>query len=236
MPTKKMDAKRAAKLRRLEIEAAKERARSAERRRSWLLAGGALGIGALLIVIVEIPRWTAATPIADRGLTHLGVSAAKAGCDAVTNPAVTPKGDVAATTAGKATVVKYSTTPPTSGTSFTTAADNTVHFYSAGSGPAPETLVRNLQDGYTVLWYTPSLDKKQVDQLTYVGDKGAAVAQSDKFIVAPWDVKRGAFPAGKNVALAAWGSVQFCAGVNGSTVQTFINNHPPTKAPTPTGS
>ena len=60
--------------------------------------------------------------------------------------------------------------------------------------------------------------------------------QSDKFIVAPWDTKRGAFPAGKNVALASWGSVQYCAGVNGNTVQTFINDHPPSKAPTPTGS
>jgi hypothetical protein len=236
MPTKKMDAKRAAKQRRLEIEAAKERARSAERRRSWLLAGAALSIGALLIVIVEVPKWTAATPVADRSLKHLGVSVAKAACAPVTNPTVQAKGDAPATTAGKATVVKYSTTPPTSGKSFATAADNTVHFYSAGSGPAPETLVRNLQDGYTVLWYTPSLDKKQIDQLTYVGDKGAAVAQSDKFIVAPWDTKRGAFPAGKSVALTAWGSVQYCAGVNGSTVQTFIDNHPPTKAPTPTGS
>jgi len=236
MPTKKMDAKRAAKQRRLEIEAAKRQARAAERRRSWLIAGSALGLGALLVILVELPRWTAPTPIANRSLTHLGVSAAKADCGAVTNPAVQPKGDVPATTAGKATVVKYSTTPPTSGKSFATAADNTVHFYSVGSGPAPETLVRNLQDGYTVLWYTPSLDKKQVDQLTYVGDKGATVAQSDKFIVAPWDTKRGAFPAGKNVALASWGSVQYCAGVNGKTVETFINNHPPTKAPTPTGS
>ena len=236
MPTKKMDAKRAAKARRLEIEAAKRQARAAERRRSWLLAGSALGVGALLIVIVEVPRWTAPTPVANRSLTHLGVSAAKAACSAVTSPTVEAKGDVPATTSGKATVVKYKNTPPTSGKSFTTPADNTVHFYSVGSGPAPETLVRNLQDGYTVLWYTPSLDQKQVDQLTYVGDKGSAVAQSDKFIVAPWDTKRGAFPAGKSVALAAWGSVQFCAGVNGTTVQSFISSHPPSKAPTPTGS
>src|SRR5438132_2677594 len=111
MPTKKMDAKRAAKQRRLEIEAAKARARSAERRRSWLIAGAALTIGALLVVIVEVPKWTAATPIADRSLTHLGVSAAKAACSAVTSPPAQVKGDVPATTAGKATVVKYSTTP-----------------------------------------------------------------------------------------------------------------------------
>ena len=161
---------------------------------------------------------------------------AKASCSAVQSPTLEAKGDVAATTAGKATVVAYKNTPPTSGKSFTTPADNTVHFYSTGSGPAPETLVRNLQDGYTVLWYTPGLAKSQVDELTYIGDKGSAVAQSDKFIIAPWDTKRGAFPAGKNVALASWGSVQFCSGVSGKTVQDYITAHPPTKAPTPTGS
>src|SRR3954452_13389396 len=133
MSTKKMDAKRAAKQRRLEIEAAKERARSAERRRSWLLAGAALSIGALLIVIVELPKWTAATPVSDRSLKHLGVSVAKAACGPVTTQAVPPKGDPRATTAGRANGVKSPTPPPPSGKSFATPADNSVHFYSAGS-------------------------------------------------------------------------------------------------------
>jgi cytochrome c-type biogenesis protein CcmH/NrfG len=74
MPTKKMDAKRAAKARRLEIEAAKRAARAAERRRSWLWAGSALLVGVLLVLAVEIPRWTAPTPIAQRSLSALGVS------------------------------------------------------------------------------------------------------------------------------------------------------------------
>jgi Protein of unknown function (DUF3105) len=236
MPTKKMDAKRAAKQRRLEIETAKRRARAAERRRSWLLAGAALGVGVILVAAVEVPRMLAPTPIAKRSLSGLGVSASKAACDAVKTPPLEAKGDAAATTNGKATVVKYTSTPPTSGKSFTTAADNTVHYYGAGEGPAPETLVRNLQNGYTIVWYLPTLNAKQVAQLTYVGDAGAKVALSDKFIVTPWDTKRGAFPAGKNVAIAAWDSVQFCGGISGKTIQTFINNHPPSKAPTPTGT
>jgi hypothetical protein len=236
MPTKKMDAKRAAKQRRLEIEASKRRARAAEKRKSWLLAGAAVSVGIILVAAVEVPRMLKPTPVADRSLSGLGVSVSKAACTTVQTPTVQPKGDVAATTGGKATVVKYPTSPPTSGKSFTTAADNTTHYYAAGEGPAPETLVRNLQNGYTIVWYLPTVPAKQAAQLTYVGDAGAKVALSDKFIVTPWDTKRGAFPAGKTVAITAWGSVQYCGTISGKAIQTFINNHPPSKAPTPSGT
>lgn len=237
MPTKKMDAKRAAKARRLELEAAKRRAHAAERRKSRLVWFSALLIGVLLVLAVEIPRWTAPTPIAERSLSGLGVSAAKAGCSADTARTVQAKGDVAATDkAGKATTIKYTEVPPTSGKSYPTGAAAGTHYYAVGEGPTPESLVRNLQDGYTVVWYTASLPKNQAAQLSYVGDAGAKIALSEKFIVTPWDIKLGKFPEGKNVAIAAWGSVQFCNGINGKTIQKFINNHPPTKAPTPTGA
>ena len=234
MPTKKMDAKRAAKARRLEIEAAKRAAHAAERRRSWIWAGSAVLVGILLVVAVELPRWTAPTPIEKRSLSALGVSASKAACSAPVTRAIQPKGDVAATDkAGKATVIKYTEVPPTSGKSYATGAAAGTHYYAAGEGPTPEELVRNLQDGYTILWYTASLPKNQAAQLTYIGDAGAAKALSDKFIVTPWDTSLGKFPAGKSVALAAWGDVQFCGGVNGKTIQTFIQSHSPGKAPTP---
>jgi hypothetical protein len=237
MPTKKMDAKRAAKARRLELEAAKRRAHAAERRKSRLVWASALLIGVLLVLAVEIPRWTAPTPIAQRSLSGLGVSASKAACSADTARTVQAKGDVAATDkAGKATTIKYTEVPPTSGKSYATGAAAGTAYYATGEGPTPEALVRNLQDGYTVVWYTASLPKNQAAQLNYVGDAGAKIALSAKFIVTPWDIKLGKFPAGKNIAIAAWGSVQFCNGINGKTIQTFINNHPPSKAPSPTGA
>jgi hypothetical protein len=237
MPTKKMDAKRVAKARRLEIEAAKRAARVRDKRRSWLIAGSALLVGVLLVVGVELPRWLAPTPIQDRSLSQLGVSTKAAACDTVKTQKVSPKGDVAATDKnGKAVTVKYTTTPPTSGKSYTTAAPNTTHYYAGGEGPAPETLVRNLQNGYTIVWYLPTLPAKQLSQLSYIGDAGAKVAQSDKFIVTPWDTKRGKFPAGKDIAIASWGSVQYCGGASGKVIQSYIQAHPPTKAPTPTGT
>jgi hypothetical protein len=237
MPTKKMDAKRAAKARRLEIEAAKRAAHARDRQRSWLVAGSALVVGVLLVLAVEIPRWTAATPLAQRSLSQLGVSVAKAACSADTAQKIQPKGDVVATDKnGKATTIKYTGVPPTSGKSYATGAAAGTHYYAAGEGPTPEALVRNLQNGYTVVWYTASLPKNQLAQLSYIGDAGAKVALSEKFIVTPWDIKLGKFPAGKHIAIAGWGSVQFCGGVNGKTIQTFVNNHPPSKAPTPTGT
>lgn len=237
MPTKKMDAKRAAKARRREQETAKRVAQAREKRKSWLIAGAALGIGLLLVVAVMLPKWTAPTPIAERSLSHLGVSAKLAACDAVTNPPVQAKGDVVATDkAGKATVIKYGAAPPTSGKSFKTGAPNTTHYYAVGESPPLEELVRNLQNGYTIVWYDASLPKNQAAQLSYVGDAGAKKAVSEKFIVTPWDTKNGKFPAGKNLAIASWGAVQYCAGVNGKTLQSFLDTHPPSKAPTPSGA
>ena len=78
MPTKKMDAKRAAKARRREREAAKQEARAREKRKSWMLAGAALAVGIAAHRGSGAPGWTAPTPIAERSLSHLGVSA-KAG-------------------------------------------------------------------------------------------------------------------------------------------------------------
>lgn len=237
MPTKKMDAKRAAKARRRELEQAKRAAQAREKRKSWLIAGAALAVGLLLVVAVLLPKWLAPTPVAERSLAQLGVSAKAAACAAVANPPLKPKGDVAATDkAGKATVIKYGAAPPTSGKSFTTAAPNTTHYYAVGESPPLEELVRNLQNGYTIVWYNPSLPKNQAAQLSYVGDAGAKKAVSEKFIVAPWDNKNGKFPAGKNVAIASWGAVQYCGGVNGKIVQSFLDTHPPSKAPTPSGA
>jgi hypothetical protein len=237
MPTKKMDAKRAAKARRLELEAAKRAAHRADRRRSWLVAGGSLAVGIILVLAVVIPQWLKPTPIEKRTLQQLGVSAGKAACSAVQTPKVQAKGDVKSPDAkGKPVTIKYSTVPPTSGKSYTTGAAAGTHYYAVGEGPTPETLVRNLQNGYTILWYTPSLPKNQAAQLTYVADQGALVASSSKFIVTPWDTKLGTFPAGKNVAIASWGAVQYCGGINGKTIATYLTDHPSSKAPTPSGS
>lgn len=237
MPTKKMDAKRAAKARRLELEAAKRAAHRAERRRSWMVAGGSLVVGLALVLAVLVPQWLKPTPIEKRSLKQLGVSASKAACGAVQNPKVEAKGDVKSPDSkGKPVTIKYSTVPPTSGKSYTTGAAAGTHYYAVGEGPTPETLVRNLQNGYTVLWYTPSLPENQAAQLTYVADQGASVASSNKFIVTPWDNKLGKFPDGKNVAIASWGSVQYCAGINGKTIETYLTDHPSSKAPTPSGS
>jgi hypothetical protein len=237
MPTKKMDAKRAAKARRLELEAAKRAAHRADKRRSWLIAGGAVLVGVALLLAVLVPEWLKPTPIENRTLKQLGVSVSKAACSPVANPKVAAKGDVKSPDSkGNPVTIKYATVPPTSGKSYTTGADAGTHYYAVGEGPTPETLVRNLQNGYTIVWYTPSLPKNQAAQLTYIADQGALVASSNKFIVTPWDTKLGKFPAGKNVAIVSWGAVQYCAGVNGKTISTYLTAHPSSKAPTPSGA
>src|SRR3954447_1510078 len=103
-----MDAKRAAKARRLELEAAKRAAHRAERRRSWLVAAGALATGLVLVLAVLIPQWLKPTPIEKRTLQHPGVSAGRPAGSPVKNPKVEPKGEVKSPDSkGKAVTIKY---------------------------------------------------------------------------------------------------------------------------------
>ena len=44
-------------------------------------------------------------------------------------------------------------TPPDSGSHYANPAPFTKHFYAEADRPAVETLVHNLEHGYTVVWY-----------------------------------------------------------------------------------
>jgi hypothetical protein len=121
--------------------------------------------------------------------------------------------------------------------------------YTTADVPAVETLVHNLEHGYTILWYDPSVEKAQAASFQALATKVNAMKESaNKFLVVPWDTTRGAFPAGKKYALSHWsadvdpstgqvskqmGHRQLCAGLSTQVVETFVKQHPWSSAPEP---
>jgi hypothetical protein len=182
-------------------------------------------------------------------ISDIGVSAAAAGCAAVQENAATGNQEHVA----EGTKVTYAQTPPDSGKHYPSPAQFSKRFYTVQDRPAVETLVHNLEHGYTVLWYRDTMPQKQIDQLSSIAKtfKSEAYDPTQKFIAAPWSETDGAgFPDGKNVVLARWyadpanpadtatqkGIRQSCAAVSGAAVKDFMAKYPSTSAPEPDGA
>ena len=180
-------------------------------------------------------------------IEDLGASIGAAGCDPVTEHEATGNQDHVA----EGSKVDYSQTPPDSGKHYPSPAPFTKRFYTMADRPPVETLVHNLEHGYTVLWYLPSEEAARSSQLQELASLGNKLAPSQaKFIVAPWNEAYGAFPSGKKYALSHWsatteasgkvtaqsGHRQLCGDLSGEAVKSFVTQFPRTDAPEPLGA
>jgi len=181
-------------------------------------------------------------------LDQIGATLGAAGCDAPAESAATGSQDHVE----PGTKVTYAQSPPESGSHYDTPAPFTKRFYSTDDRPNVETLVHNLEHGYTIAWYRDSMSgaqKKDLERIakTFAGDDYT----KDKFIAAPWsDVDGAAFPAGKDIVLAHWyadpaaptavdkqkGVRQACTKVSGAAVEAFMAQYPSTASPEPNGA
>jgi hypothetical protein len=182
-------------------------------------------------------------------IEELGSSLAAAGCDPIAEQVATGNQDHVP----EGTKVDYAQTPPDSGTHYPTPAPFTKHFYAAADRPAVETLVHNLEHGYTVVWYRADAPSEQIEDLertskTFGSDD---FNPADKFIAAPWSEADGAgFPAGKNVVITRWtadpndpsdvtkqkGVRQACTSVSGAAIKEFMTKYPASNSPEPNGA
>jgi hypothetical protein len=189
----------------------------------------------------------------DNLIVGLGTPATSASCDAVTTDPASGNSDHVGpgTNRTDVTKVQYSTVPPTSGSHFVQPVLDGRQYYSSADTPAVETLVHNLEHGYTVLWYLPSEEASRSGQLQELASLGNKLAPSQaKFIVAPWNEAYGSFPSGKKYALSHWsattdasgkvtaqaGHRQLCGELSGEAVKTFVTQFPRTDAPEPLGA
>ncbi|NUS41589.1 MAG: DUF3105 domain-containing protein [Terrabacter sp.] len=224
--------------------------KKAERRRLFVV------IGACVAVIAIIGGAVAWAIIGEQNkkaeaLQSISGDVAAASCDPVTDDAASGSSDHVGPGTNQANVtrIKYSTVPPSSGQHFAVPAVDKRRVYTVADAPKIETLVHNLEHGYTILWYDRSVEKEQAASFEALSTKINAMKESaNKFIISPWDPSYGAFPAGKKYALSHWsadydqasgkvsnqkGHRQLCGGLNTTVVEDFVKKFPWSSAPEP---
>nr|WP_238345328.1 DUF3105 domain-containing protein [Actinopolymorpha cephalotaxi] len=169
----------------------------------------------------------------------LGVSAAQAGLSAVRSDR--PSGVNDHRPNGEA--IAYRSIPPTSGPHWAQPASFSRKFYDTKDRPDVETLVHNLEHGYTVVWYDDTIahDPAQVAALRNIAkrNESSEFDNAKKLIVAPWKKGEGAFPEGEHVALTHWsttaGRRQYAESVSGQAIEQFMKKFPAADSPEPQG-
>jgi len=201
-------------------------------REKKVVAGIVAGILVLLVGIGAVVAY-AYNDSQSQKLPNLGVGAAAASCDAITTDTGGGQGEHVGPGTPKPdeTTVKYDTVPPSHGPHFASPAVSERKFYTAEDRPPVETLVHNLEHGYTILWYDGTKAKGKEQLLRDIADQANKQSESrDKFLVVEWDSSRGAFPDGKPYALAHWakdaGHRQLCGDLSGAAVVDFVKKYP----------
>jgi hypothetical protein len=219
----------------------KDQARS-DKRRTLLIVAGAIVIG-LAIIAVPAVKLFQDSKVRNSSVADLGVKAAAASCDKITDD----KASGTLQHEPDGTVIKYSVSPPSSGSHYATWAPFDKKFYSLGDRPPVPNLVHNLEHGYTILWYNEAT-AKNADQAALIETISKAklpAAANGKFIAAPFKSTDGAaWPAGKNIAFTHWsagaegqamGHRQFCGSLSGEALQQFLEKYPALDAQEPNG-
>ena len=182
-------------------------------------------------------------------IEDIGSSLASAGCDPIAEQPATGNQDHVP----EGTKVDYAQTPPDSGRHSPAPAPFTKHFYAAADRPPVETLVHNLEHGYTVVWYRADAPGSQIENLERIAKTFGSddYNPADKFIAAPWSEADGAgFPAGKSVVITRWtadpnnpndptkqqGVRQACTEVSGAAIKDFMAKYPVANSPEPNGA
>jgi hypothetical protein len=231
-----------------------KKAQQSRERRTVLMIVAACSVLVLLLAgVITYAIVDARKNQPDNLILSLGTPAASASCDAVTTDAASGNSDHVGpgTNRTDVTKIQYSTVPPTSGSHFVQPVLDGRQFYSSADTPQVETLVHNLEHGYTVLWYLPSEEASRTADLQQLASLANKIAPSQsKFIVAPWNLSYGQFPSGKKFALTHWsattdasgkvtaqsGHRQLCGDLSGEAVKTFVTQFPKTDAPEPNGA
>ena len=236
--------------RRARVAAMQAAQKKAERRRLLIVVGACVAIVAIIGAAIA---WAVVGEQnkKDAALASINGDVAAAACDTITNDPASGSSEHVGpgTNQPNLTKVDYSTVPPSSGKHFAVPALDGRKIYTTSDAPAIETLVHNLEHGYTILWYDRSVEKDQASTFQALSTKINAMKEAgNKFIISPWDPAHGAFPAGKKYARSHWsatvdpttsqvsnqmGHRQLCGGLNTTVVEEFVKKFPWSSAPEP---
>jgi len=231
------------------IDKIRTKQKGAEKRRGFMIVGVCVVIALLIVgaaAFQPIKDWWDKRQFNDLAIADVGSAAAV--CGDITKKTAEGNNDHVPSTQQ----VTYDDAPPAFG----------AHWNEAGLAPAPmerklytddrpelESLVHNLEHGYTILWYDETIagDDDQMLELRALADKLAGTDNfRTKYIAAPWTPEDGkAFPDGKHIALTHWslgedeekpgqvGVWQYCDSVSGEALNDFMIEFPYMDSPEP---
>jgi hypothetical protein len=220
--------------RRAMVEQMRRQQESAEKRKNLLFVGIAATLGIGLIAAAAVPAYIQSqNSPTNQEIASFGVPAGEAGCDEVVSE---PSSGNNEHVEGQ---VDYATVPPTYGPHRGVWSEPERKFYTADDRPEMESLVHNLEHGYTIVWYDETLaaDEEALEDLRGLTERIPEEPGMAKLKVSAWDESYGAFPEGKRIGISHWGAQtgyrQMCADVSGEAIFAFMESHPYTDSPEP---
>lgn len=188
--------------RRLAEQRKKEQERKAAQRRNLITIAVAAAVAILVVALIVQQRGGSTG-----SNTDFGVSAAQAGCLPVQHPKPLPGVHIALGASHR----PYDSSPPTSGPHYPPPiAPIDPGFYSIAQ--TPEKVVHNLEHGNIVIWYNPDAPEQ------IKSDIRAAVNEVPSYTLAtPYNNMK----PGYDIALTAWGELQFCKQVSKQVLDDF---------------
>ena len=149
------------------------------------------------------------------------------------------------------TPMTYPESPPAFGTHWNMWDSMDRKLYTTSDRPELGELVHNLEHGFTILWYDETIadDSDAMAELRGIASKLEGTTNlRDKFKAVPWTSEDGKpFPDGQHVACTHWsvggagetdpskqvGVWQYCSGLSGDALETFMTDYPYMDSPEP---
>jgi len=228
------------------IDDIRRKQKSAEKRQGWVIVGIA---GAIALVIVAIPSYIALKPMWEQQ-KYAGDPLAEIGGPASVCGEVTTKPAEGQQDHREGEQLTYPEAPPAFGPHWDAPETIEVRFYTEDSRPEVETLVHNLEHGFTILWYDEEAadDGEMLGEIRAIADR---LNDSDtnnrlSFKAVPWTSEDGGdFPDGQHIAFTHWsadeetgkseGVWQYCSEPSGEALEQFMADYPYYDAPEPIG-
>lgn len=233
--------------RRAVVEQMRREQEKKDRRRTGLVIGAAVTVGAMIIG-VAVWQYLSATEAEGRNLAAIGAASSSANCRDVTTEPAEGNNDHRA----EGEPIAYEQSPPAAGPHWGQflIGNQIRKFWTADDRPPLERLLHSVEHGHTILWYDDTIaeDSAAVEELRAIAKKFPSNTDgNDKFMAAPWTEEDGApFPDDAHVALTHWsmggtngnpegqlGVWQYCDEVSGEAVEQFMEDYPFTDSPEP---
>jgi len=239
--------------RRQVIDEIRRKQKSADKRQGRAIVGVCVLVALLIIgAAAYSPIKTAIEKARYSGKDLADIGAGADVCGEVTEEEATGSGDHV----DKSQQVTYDHAPPAFGAHWNEAglapAPINERYYTKDSRPELESLVHNLEHGYTILWYDETIADDS-SQVAAIKAMAATLDANDtnqrlKFKAAPWTSEDAEetgkdFPKGQHIAFThwrndaaaskQWGAWQYCTEASGEALKKFMTDYPFTDAPEP---